>query len=66
MYKITAIEVQKHNPQRVNIYLNGDFAFGLTRIVAGWLQTGQTISDGLAGRRRRGDGRMVAVIAALW
>ena len=43
--KITAIEPQKRNPQRVNVYLDGAFAFGLTRITAAWLQTGQDISD---------------------
>jgi regulatory protein len=42
---ITAIEPQKKNPQRVNIYLGGEFAFGLTRIVAVWLKVGQELSD---------------------
>lgn len=45
MYEITAIKVQKHNHQRVNIYLNGEYAFGLARIVSAWLQVGQKISD---------------------
>ncbi len=45
MYEITAIKVQKHNDQRVNIYLNGEYAFGLARIVSAWLQVGQKISD---------------------
>ena len=43
--KITAIEPQQKNAQRVNIYLNGEFAFGLARIVATWLQIGQDLSD---------------------
>ncbi len=43
--KITAIKVQKRNPQRVNIYLDGEFAFGLARIVAAWLQVGQELSE---------------------
>ena len=42
---ITAIEPQQKNPQRVNVYLNGVFAFGLARIVATWLQVGQELSD---------------------
>jgi regulatory protein len=42
--KITAIKVQKRNPQRVNIYLDGEFAFGLSRIVAAWLFVGQEIT----------------------
>lgn len=44
-HRITAIKVQKRKPQRVSIYLDGEFAFGLSRIVAGWLQVGQELSD---------------------
>jgi len=43
--KVTAIEPQQKNPQRVNIYLDGEFAFGLARIVAAWLKLGQELSD---------------------
>jgi len=45
MRTITAIEPQRKNPQRVNVYIDGEFAFGLARIVAAWLKTGQEISD---------------------
>ena len=45
MKKITALEVQKRNPNRVNIHLDGEFAFGLARIVAAWLRVGQDLSD---------------------
>ena len=45
MKKITAIEVQKRSPNRVNIHLDGEFAFGLARIVAAWLRIGQELSD---------------------
>ncbi len=45
MRKITAIVVQKRSPNRVNIYLDGEFAFGLARIVAAWLRTGQELSE---------------------
>ena len=45
MRKITAIEVQKRRPNRVNIHLDGEFAFGLARIVAAWLQVGQELSE---------------------
>jgi regulatory protein len=45
MRKITAIEVQKRTPNRVNIHLDGEFAFGLARIVAAWLRVGQELSD---------------------
>jgi len=45
MKKITAIEVQKRTPNRVNIHLDGEFAFGLARIVAAWLKVGQELSE---------------------
>ncbi len=43
--RITAIKVQKHNPDRLNIELDGEFAFGLSRIVAAWLKVGDVLSD---------------------
>lgn len=43
--KITALKVQKRNPNRINIYLDDIFAFGLARIVAAWLQVGQILSE---------------------
>ncbi len=45
MKKITAIQAQKKDPQRVNIYLDGEFAFGLARITAAWLQVGQVLDE---------------------
>jgi len=45
MRKITAIEAQKKSPNRVNIHLDGEFAFGLARIVAAWLSVGQELSE---------------------
>jgi regulatory protein len=45
MKKITAIEVQKRTPNRVNVYLDGEFAFGLARIVAAWLRVGQELNE---------------------
>jgi len=44
MKKITAIEPQK-NRNRVNIHLDGEFAFGLARITAAWLKVGDVLSD---------------------
>jgi regulatory protein len=44
MNKITAIEPQQKNLQRVNIYLDGEFAFWLARVTAGWLMVGQELS----------------------
>lgn len=45
MKKITALEAQKRNPNRVNVYLDGEFAFGVARIVAAWLKVGDTLDD---------------------
>ncbi len=42
---ITAIENQKKDPQRVNIYLDEEFAFGLAGFLAAWLQVGQALSE---------------------
>ena len=42
---ITAIKVQKRDKQRVNIYVDGEFTFGISRSVAAWLQVGQTLTD---------------------
>jgi regulatory protein len=43
--RITAIEPQQKNPQRVNIYLDGEFAFGLAVVVAAWLRLGQELGE---------------------
>ena len=43
--EITAIKAQKRNHQRVSIYLDGEFAFGLSRFVAGWLEPGRKLSQ---------------------
>ena len=42
---ITALVAQKKNPDRVNVYLDGRFAFGLATIEAARLRRGQTLSD---------------------
>ncbi|MCL4529316.1 MAG: RecX family transcriptional regulator [Chloroflexi bacterium] len=45
MAKITAIEPQKRDPNRVNIHLDGEYAFSLARIVSAWLKIGQELSE---------------------
>jgi regulatory protein len=44
-HRVTALKVQKKNPNRVSVYLDGEFAFGVSRIVAAWLKIGQDIND---------------------
>ena len=65
MSKITAIKVQRKNRERVNIYLDGEFAFGLTRIVAGWLQIGQELDEKKIEALKADDEREQAYIRAL-
>lgn len=43
--KITALKTQKRNHQRVNVHLDGEFAFGLSMIAAAWLEIGQVLGD---------------------
>ncbi len=63
--RITAINVQKRNPQRVNIYLDGEYAFGLSRIVAAWLSVGQELDDEKIAALQLEDSREVAYQSAL-
>ena len=44
-HRITSLTLQKRNRQRVNVFLDGEYAFSLAHIVAAWLQVGQEISD---------------------
>jgi regulatory protein len=43
--RITSIEVQKRNPRRANVFVEGEFALGLALIEAAKLSTGQYLSD---------------------
>jgi regulatory protein len=42
---ISALEVQQHNKERVNVYLDGAFAFGLAVLEAARLRKGQYLTD---------------------
>jgi len=57
MKTITGMQVQKKNPDRVNIYLDGEFAFGLARIVAAWLKNGQKLDEAKIASLLEEDGR---------
>ena len=65
MKKITALSVQKKNPNRVNIYLDGEFAFGVARITAAWLKNGDELSDEKIARLQAEDTREWAYQQAL-
>jgi regulatory protein len=45
MLTVTKLEPQKKNPQRLNVYLNGEFAFGISRAAAPWLDEGNQLSQ---------------------
>lgn len=64
-HTITAIKTQSRNQQRVNIFLDGQFAFGLSRFVAAWLQPGQELSDEKISELRFQDSQEVAYQRAL-
>jgi regulatory protein len=42
---ITALEIQKRNKDRVSVYLDGEFAFGLPVVDAARLHKGQVLSE---------------------
>ncbi len=62
---VTALKVQKRNPQRVNVYLDGEFAFGLARITAAWLHIGQELSAEKIAQLQSEDAREVGYQQAL-
>jgi regulatory protein len=63
--KITALVVQKRNPQRINVFLDGEFAFGLSRFAAAWLQVGQELEPGKIEALLEADAQEVAYQRAL-
>lgn len=42
---ITALRFQKRNPERVNVYLDGSYAFGLPALIAASLRIGQSLGE---------------------
>jgi len=63
--KITALKAQKRNPNRVSVYLDDEYAFGLARIVAAWLQLGQVLDEDHITRLKNLDTEEVAYQKAL-
>lgn len=53
--QITALRIQRRNRNRVNVYLDGRFAFGLAAIEAARLRVGQVLSDEEIARLRQRD-----------
>lgn len=65
MRKITALEAQKRNSNRVNVHLDGEFAFGLERITAAWLRVGQELDEKKIEQLQAEDARERALQQAL-
>jgi regulatory protein len=65
MAQITALKYQKKNPDRVNVYLDGRFGFGLSAILAATLKPGQVLSDAEIELLKEQDGAEVAYNRAL-
>ncbi len=63
--KVTALKVQKHHPNRVNVYLDNEYSFGLSRITAAWLRVGQELSPSKIAKLQSDDQREVAYMQAL-
>lgn len=60
-YTITSLKIQERNKNRVNVFLDGEYAFGLARVVAGWLYIGQRISDEKIAELKKADEKEVAL-----
>jgi len=64
-HQITAIKAQKRNRDRLNIELDGEFAFGLSRMVAAWLKVGDFLSEEKINSLRKADDSEAAYQKAL-
>jgi regulatory protein len=63
--KVTALKAQPRNPNRVNVYLDGAFAFGLAKIEAIRLRLGQDLDEAAIDRLRQADDEALAYERAL-
>jgi regulatory protein len=62
---ITALQVQKKDKERVNVYIDGEYAFGLALAQAIQLKRGQYLSDALIAELQTQDDREKAYNQAL-
>lgn len=61
---ITALQVQKRDQERVNVFIDGEFAFGLNVLDAARLRKGQALSEAEIAALRDQDAVVQAVNAA--
>ncbi len=65
MATITALRFQKRNRERVNVYLDGAYAFGLPAIIAASLRIGQSLDEDEIARLQESDAEQQAYERAL-
>ncbi len=63
--QITALKFQKRNRERVNVHIDGSFAFGLAVMEAVQLKVGQQLSEAEIARLKKKDQAQVAFERAL-
>ena len=63
--KVTVLSAQKRNRKRINVYIDGQFAFGLAASVATRLQVGQHLRDTDIEELETADSQQVAYERAL-
>jgi regulatory protein len=63
--KITALKAQKRDPDRINVYLDGEYTFGLARILIAWLRVGQELEETKITELQQQDKHEKAYAAAL-
>lgn len=63
--EITALKAQKRNPNRINVYLDGEYAFAVARIVGAWLHVGLVLTEEKIAALQEHDTREVAYLRAL-
>lgn len=63
---ITALQLQKQNKERVNVFLDGEFAFALDLMLAAGLAKGQTLSPAEIEQLQHGDEERRAYASAVY
>ncbi|HMN29925.1 MAG TPA: RecX family transcriptional regulator, partial [Caldilineaceae bacterium] len=63
---ITALEIQKKNKERVNVFLDGEYAFSLNLMAAAQLKRGALLSESEMAQLRAEDNQLVAYQQALF
>src|SRR5262245_54078799 len=63
---ITSLQIQKNNKERVNVYLDEEYAFPVTTLVAATLKKGQFLSDAEVARLKQQAERDKAYNQALY